>query len=230
MSMWDVIIIAVVFLAIFRGYFKGLCRRLSDWVGLVIAFVASTLSVSHIDGFVSGTLGVDGRSKIGEWLESYFASRVSANPDNQLESLKQWVGNLFLPDTLKENLYGAIDDSASEIYVSIYNQVARVLADPIWHVVLLILGTIVFFALCILIGEICGGLVRRFTVTQVIDRFLGAIASGFLVMVVIGLFTSIAVFIVPESAGWFGRALHQSFMGPVLGQAMDTLLKGGIFF
>ncbi len=230
MSMWDVIIIAVVCLAIFRGYFKGLCRRLSDWVGLVIAFVASTLSVSHIDGFVSGTLGVDGRSKIGEWLESYFASRVSANPDNQLESLKQWVGNLFLPDTLKENLYGAIDDSASEIYVSIYNQVARVLADPIWHVVLLILGTIVFFALCILIGEICGGLVRRFTVTQVIDRFLGAIASGFLVMVVIGLFTSIAVFIVPESAGWFGRALHQSFMGPVLGQAMDTLLKGGIFF
>ena len=197
MSMWDVIIIAVVCLAIFRGYFKGLCRRLSDWVGLVIAFVASTLSVSHIDGFVSGTLGVDGRSKIGEWLESYFASRVSANPDNQLESLKQWVGNLFLPDTLKENLYGAIDDSASEIYVSIYNQVARVLADPIWHVVLLILGTIVFFALCILIGEICGGLVRRFTVTQVIDRFLGAIASGFLVMVVIGLFTSIAVFIVP---------------------------------
>ena len=156
MSMWDVIIIAVVCLAIFRGYFKGLCRRLSDWVGLVIAFVASTLSVSHIDGFVSGTLGVDGRSKIGEWLESYFASRVSANPDNQLESLKQWVGNLFLPDTLKENLYGAIDDSASEIYVSIYNQVARVLADPIWHVVLLILGTIVFFALCILIGEICG--------------------------------------------------------------------------
>ena len=133
MSMWDVIIIAVVCLAIFRGYFKGLCRRLSDWVGLVIAFVASTLSVSHIDGFVSGTLGVDGRSKIGEWLESYFASRVSANPDNQLESLKQWVGNLFLPDTLKENLYGAIDDSASEIYVSIYNQVARVLADPIWH-------------------------------------------------------------------------------------------------
>lgn len=230
MSMWDIIIIAVVCLAIFRGYFKGLCRRLSDWVGLVIAFVASTLSVSHIDGFVSGTLGVDGRSKIGEWLESYFASRVSANPDNQLESLKQWVGNLFLPDTLKENLYGAIDDSASEIYVSIYNQVARVLADPIWHVVLLILGTIVFFALCILIGEICGGLVRRFTVTQVIDRFLGAIASGFLVMVVIGLFTSIAVFIVPESAGWFGRALHQSFMGPVLGQAMDTLLKGGIFF
>ena len=107
---------------------------------------------------------------------------------------------------------------------------ARVLADPIWHVVLLILGTIVFFALCILIGEICGGLVRRFTVTQVIDRFLGAIASGFLVMVVIGLFTSIAVFIVPESAGWFGRALHQSFMGPVLGQAMDALLKGGIFF
>ena len=91
MSMWDVIIIAVVCLAIFRGYFKGLCRRLSDWVGLVIAFVASTLSVSHIDGFVSGTLGVDGRSKIGEWLESYFASRVSANPDNQLESLKQWV-------------------------------------------------------------------------------------------------------------------------------------------
>ena len=230
MSMWDVIIIAVVCLAIFRGYFKGLCRRLSDWVGLVIAFVASTLSVSHIDGFVSGTLGVDGRSKIGEWLESYFASRVSANPDNQLESLKQWVGNLFLPDTLKENLYGAIDDSASEIYVSIYNQVARVLADPIWHVVLLILGTIVFFALCILIGEICGGLVRRFTVTQVIDRFLGAIASGFLVMVVIGLFTSIAVFIVPESAGWFGRALHQSFMGPVLGQAMDALLKGGSFF
>ena len=230
MSMWDVIIIAVVCLAIFRGYFKGLCRRLSDWVGLVIAFVASTLSVSHIDGFVSGTLGVDGRSKIGEWLESYFASRVSANPDNQLESLKQWVGNLFLPDTLKENLYGAIDDSASEIYVSIYNQVARVLADPIWHVVLLILGTIVFFALCILVGEICGGLVRRFTVTQVIDRFLGAIASGFLVLVVIGLFTSIAVFIVPESAGWFGRALHQSFMGPVLGQAMDALLKGGIFF
>lgn len=230
MSMWDVIIIAVVCLAIFRGYFKGLCRRLSDWVGLVIAFVASTVSVSHIDGFVSGTLGVDGRSKIGEWLESYFASRVSANPDNQLESLKQWVGNLFLPDTLKENLYGAIDDSASEIYVSIYNQVARVLADPIWHVVLLILGTIVFFALCILIGEICGGLVRRFTVTQVIDRFLGAIASGFLVMVVIGLFTSIAVFIVPESAGWFGRALHQSFMGPVLGQAMDALLKRGIFF
>ena len=230
MSMWDVILIAVICLAIFRGYFKGFCRRLCDWVGLIIAFVASTLSVSRIDGFVSGTLGVDGRSKISEWLESYFASQVSANPDNQLESLKQWVGNLFLPDSLKENLYSAIDDSASEIYVSIYNQVARVLADPIWHVVLLILGTIVIFALCILVGELCGGLVRRFTVSQVIDRFLGAIASGFLVMVVIGLFTSIAVFIVPESAGWFGRALHNSFMGPVLSQAMDVLLKGGIFF
>ena len=224
MSMWDVIIIAVVCLAIFRGYFKGLCRRLSDWVGLVIAFVASTLSVSHIDGFVSGTLGVDGRSKIGEWLESYFASRVSANPDNQLESLKQWVGNLFLPDTLKENLYGAIDDSASEIYVSIYNQVARVLADPIWHVVLLILGTIVFFALCILIGEICGGLVRRFTVTQVIDRFLGAIASGFLVMVVIGLFyvdRRISSYRNPPDG--LGAHCIRASWDRCFGQAMDAL-------
>lgn len=230
MSMWDILIIAVICLAIFRGYFKGLCRRLTDWVGLVIAFIAATLGVSSLDAFVTNTFHVNGKEEISEWLEGYFASQVASNPNNQLESLKQWVGNLFLPDSLKESLYSTIDDSASEIYVSIYNQVARVLADPLWHVVLIILGTIVFFALLILIGEVCGIFMCRFSVTTIIDRFLGAIASGFLVMVVIGIFTSIAVFIVPESAGWLGRALHGSFMGPVLTQAMDVLLKGGVFF
>ena len=230
MSVWDILIIAVVCLAIFRGYFKGLCRRLSDWVGMVIAFVGATFSVNGLDSFVSNTFGVNGKEEIREWLEGYFASQVSSNPNNQLESLKQWVGNLFLPDSLKESLYGTIDDSASEIYVSIYNQVARVLADPLWHVVLIIIGTIVFFALMILIGEVCGIFVRRFNVTVIIDRFLGAIASGFLVMVVIAIVTSIAIFIVPESAGWLGRSLHSSFMGPVLNQAMDVLLKGGVFF
>ena len=37
MSSWDVILIAILCLAIFRGYFKGLCRRFTDWVGLVLA-------------------------------------------------------------------------------------------------------------------------------------------------------------------------------------------------
>lgn len=230
MSMWDILIIAMICLAIFRGYFKGLCRRLSDWVGMTLAFTGATLGVDQLNGFVSGTFGINGANKISTWLEEYFASQVAANPDNQLESLKQWIGNLFLPDSLKENLYSAVDGSASEIYVSIYNQVARVLAEPIWHMVLIILGTIVFFALLILIGELLGIVVHRFHVSTIIDRFLGAIASGFLVMVIIGIFTSIAVFIVPESAGWLGRALHQSFMAPILGEAMDVLLKGGIFF
>lgn len=230
MSMWDILIIAVILLAIFRGYFKGLCRRLSDWVGLIAVFLISVASVGLMDGFISNTFGVTGRDKIREWLESYFESQVSSNPNNQLESLKQWVGNLFLPDSIKGNLYNTINDSATEVYMSIYNQVARVIADPIWHLVLIVLGTIVFFALLIFIGEICGIFVRRFGVTTVIDRFLGAIASGFLVMVVVAIVTSLAVFIVPESAGWLGRALHGSFMGPVLTQAMDTLIKGGIFF
>lgn len=230
MSMWDILIIAAVCLAIFRGYFKGLCRRLSDWVGMTIAFIAATFSISSMDAFVANTFGINGKEKIAEWLEGYFETRVASNPDNQLESLKQWIANLFLPDALKENLYTAVDDSTGEIYVSIYNQVARILADPIWHLVLLILGTIVIFALLILIGELVGVPVHRFHISSIIDRFLGAIASGFLVMIVIGIFTSIAVFIVPESAGWLGRALHQSFMGPVLGQAMDVLIKGGIFF
>lgn len=230
MSMWDVLIIATVLLAIFRGYFKGLCRRLSDWVGLVAAFLIATFSITRLNEFISGTFGINGRDKISEWLESYFESQVSSNPNNQLESLKQWVGNLFLPDSIKESLYTTVDDSATEVYVSIYNQVARVIADPVWHLVLILVGTIVAFATLILIGEVCGIFVRRFGVSTVIDRFLGAIVSGFLVMIVVAVFTSIAVFIVPDSAGWLGRALHESFMGPVLTKAIDTLIKGGIFF
>lgn len=230
MSLWDIVIVLAVCLAIFRGYFKGFCRRLSDWVGMVIAGCVACLSVNSMNAFVTATFGVDGQSKLAQWLEEFFATRVASNPDNQLESLKQWVANLFLPDALKENLYNAIDDSAGEIYVSIYEQVARALSDPLWHLVLIVVGTMVFFALLILVGELLGIVMRRFHVTMVIDRFLGAIASGFLMMIVIGLFTAICVLIVPEASGWFGRALHNSLMGPILNQAIDGLIKGGLFF
>ena len=230
MSIWDVLIIAMICLAIFRGYFKGLCHRLSGWVGMVIALCTASFGFNVTNDLIASTFHVDGESKVSEWLQEYFAGRVAANPNNQLESLKQWAANLFLPDTLKENLYNAIDTSADEIYVSIYDRVARVMAEPIWHLICIIFGAMVCYALLVLIGEVAGIVVRRFHVTTVIDRFLGAIASGFLITVLIAIFTALCVFIVPDSAGWLGRALHNSLMGPTLMQAVEAVLTGGTFF
>lgn len=230
MSIWDVLIIAAICLAIFRGYFKGLCHRLSGWVGMVVALCVASFGVSSTDSLISRVFDVNGEEKVASWLQDYFSTRVAANPTNQLESLKQWAANLFLPDALKENLYNAIDSSADEIYVSIYDQVARVMAGPLWHLLCIIIGTIVCYALLVLIGEVCGVFVRRFHVSMIIDRFLGAIASGFLITIPIAIFTAICVFTVPENAGWLGRALHNSFMGPTLMQAVETLIRGGLFF
>ena len=156
MSSWDIILIALSCLAIFRGYFKGLCRRLSDWVGLVLAAFLAGFNISRLDALFQNTFHVDGRDSLAEWLEAYFTARVASNPNNQLESLKEWVANLFLPSQMKESLYSTIDSSANEIYASIYSQVARVVANPAWDLVLFALGTILIFACLILIGELGG--------------------------------------------------------------------------
>ncbi|MDO4280568.1 MAG: CvpA family protein [Peptococcaceae bacterium] len=230
MSIWDILIIALLFLAIFRGYFKGMCKRLSGWVGLVLSFIISLFNTYRINDFITNTFHVSGKEKIREWLEVYFNARVASNPDNQLESLKQWVADIYLPSAMKENLYNAIDESASQIYGSIYAQVARILATPVWHVILCILGTMVIFALCVLIGELSGLLVERFYVTRIIDRFIGALFSGIFAVVVVGIFTALLVFIVPEDAGTLGRILHNSFMAPTFMQAVDAFIKGGFIF
>lgn len=228
MSSWDVILIAILCLAIFRGYFKGLCRRFSDWVGLVLAAFLAGFNINKLDALFQSMFHVDGRDSLTEWLESYFASRVASNPNNQLESLKEWVANLFLPSQMKESLYTTIDSSANEIYESIYNQVARVVANPAWDLVLFILGTIIIFACFILIGELGGALMRKFYFTMILDRFLGAIFSGFLMVVVAGVFTALCITVIPESAGTLGRILHHSLMAPMLEDAVTSILKGGL--
>ena len=228
MSSWDVILIAILCLAIFRGYFKGLCRRFTDWVGLVLAAFLAGFNITKLDALFQTTFHVDGRDSISAWLEGYFASRVASNPNNQLESLKEWVANLFLPNQMKESLYTTIDSSANEIYASIYNQVARVVADPAWDLVLFILGTVLIFGVFILIGELGGALIRKFYFTMVLDRFLGAIFSGGLMVAVAGVFTAICITVIPESAGTLGRILHHSLMAPMLEDAVTSILKGGL--
>lgn len=228
MSSWDIILIALSCLAIFRGYFKGLCRRLSDWVGLVLAAFLAGFNINRLDALFQNTFHVDGRDSLAEWLEAYFTARVASNPNNQLESLKQWVANLFLPSQMKESLYSTIDSSANEIYASIYNQVARVVANPAWDLVLFALGTILIFACLILIGELGGMLIRKLYFTLVLDRFLGAIISGCLMVVVAGVFTALCITVIPESAGTIGRLLHHSFMAPMLEDAVTAILKGGL--
>lgn len=228
MSSWDVILIAILCLAIFRGYFKGLCRRFTDWVGLVLAAFLAGFNITKLDALFQTTFHVDGRDSISAWLEGYFASRVASNPNNQLESLKEWVPNLFLPNQMKESIYTTIDSSANEIYASIYNQVARVVADPAWDLVLFILGTVLIFGAFILIGELGGALMRKFYFTMVLDRFLGAIFSGCLMVAVAGVFTAICITVIPESAGTLGRILHHSLMAPMLEDAVTSILKGGL--
>lgn len=228
MSSWDVILIAMLCVAIFRGYFKGLCRRLTDWLGLVLAAFLAGFNINKLDILFQNTFHVDGCDSLTIWFENYFASRVASNPNNQLESLKEWVANLFLPNQIKESLYSAIDSSAKEIYTSIYSQVARVIADPAWDLVLFILATIIIFALLVLVGEVVGVLVRKLYFTMVLDRFLGAIFSGFLMVVVAAVFTALCITVIPESAGAFGRILHHSLMAPMLEDAITSILKGGL--
>ena len=228
MSTWDVILIGILCLAIFRGYFKGLCRRFADWVGLVLAAFIAGLNLSKLDTLFHNTFHVDGRDSLANWFEGYFASRVASNPSNRLESLKGWVANLFLPNQMKESLYTTIDSSANEIYESIYNQVARVIADPAWDLVLFFLGTVLIFSVLVLFGEIVGAFMRKYYFTMVLDRFLGAILSGVLMVVVAGAFTAVCITVIPESAGTLGRILHHSLMAPMLDDAVTSLLKGGL--
>lgn len=228
MSSWDVILIAILCLAIFRGYFKGLCRRFTDWVGLALAAFLAGFNINKLNALFQNMFHVDGRESIAEWLKEYFAFRVASNPNNQLESLKEWVANLFLPNQMKESLYSTIDSSANQIYESIYDQVARVVANPAWDLVLFILGTIIIFACFVLIGELAGALMRKFYFTMILDRFLGAIFSGCLMVVVAGVFTALCITVIPESAGTFGRILHHSLMAPMLEDAVVSILRGGL--
>lgn len=228
MSSWDVILIAVLCVAIFRGYFKGLCRRFSDWVGLVLAAFVAGFNVGNFDAFLKSTLHINGRDSMTTWLEGYFASRVASNPNNELEYLKEWVSNLFLPDSMKQSLYTTIDSSANEIYTSIYNQVANVVAAPAWDLVLFFLGTVLLYVGFVIVGELCGALIRKYYFTMVLDRFLGAIFSAVLMVAVVGTFTAVCITVIPESAGTLGRILHNSLMAPMLEDAVTSLLKGGL--
>ena len=228
MSAWDFILVALICLVIFRGYFKGLCRRCNEWVGLIFAGLISYFCIDELDNFVFAHFRVDGREHLESWLKDYFSARVASNPSNQLETLKEWVAQLYLPSQLKENLYTSIKASSQEIYGSVYDQVARVLSDPLWDVILYIFGTVLLMALFILIGEVGGLLVKKLYFTKILDRFLGAIASGFAMVIVCGVFTALCFFIIPEDAGMLGHLLHDSFMAPILQQAVDSLLQGGI--
>ena len=228
MSLWDVLFIVIILVAIFRGYFKGLCRRLNEWVGFILAGILAYFNIGNIDNFIFSHFRVDGRQHLERWLQDFFTTRMASNPSNQLETLKQWIADLFLPSQLKESLYATIKNSSDQIYSSVYGQVARVLSDPLWDMVLFIFGTIVIFTILLIVGEVGGLLVKKLYFTMVLDRFLGAILSGFIMVIAAGFFTALCIFVIPESAGALGHILHNSFLAPMLQEAVDSILQGGL--
>lgn len=224
-SWWDGFIFAMIAIAIFRGYYRGLAQRLTGWVGFIISSMLVLSQLNRINAWLKPT--VDGHARTKEWLLDYFTARAVANPDNGLEDMKQWVGSLFLPDFIKEELYTALNKSAEGIYHSIYSQMANILATPVWHFILFVTATMVVVAILIVIGVILHHLFERVYVLCMIDKFLGAFVSGVIMVVVVGIFTALCLFIMPEHH-FIGEALHHSFMAPRLQEAFNVVIKGGL--
>lgn len=224
-SWWDGFIFIMIAIAIFRGYGRGLGQRLTGWVGMIIASVIVILQLDRINQWLQPT--VNGHARTKEWLMDYFTTRAVANPDNSLENMKQWIASLFLPESVKEQLYASLSKSAEEIYDSIYSQMANVLATPIWNFILFVTATMVMVAIFIVIGLIIHHVFKRVHVLLLIDRFLGAFVSGVVMVLTVGIFSALCIFIMPEHH-FIGEALHHSFMAPLLEDAVNVLIKGGL--
>lgn len=229
MSVWDVIIILVVFLAIVLGYFKGFARRLSEWVGMLIAIILAAPLYAPLNNFIETTFKFDGKEALASVIAGYFKNRVPVDTGQEIDSVSQWLSSLYLPTAVKESLFEAIDSSTTGIFGSIYTQLGVIVADPVWHIVLLIFATILVYTLLSIVGSLLSLAIPHAKPLEVCDRFLGAIFSAFMMVLVIGVVTSILIFVVPESAGTFGRWLHASAMGPVFSQAISAIFKGGFF-
>lgn len=229
MSVWDLVIILAVFIAIMCGYFKGLSRRLSEWVGMLLALLASVPLFSPLNSFIETTFGVKGENVLDGIIIDFLKERVPVTTGSELDSIIQWLSNLYLPTEMKEALFEAIDSTTGGVFGSVYAQVANMIATPVWHIVLMLFSTILLYTVLTVLGSLLTLALPHSTIATTIDKFLGAIVSAFMMVLVIGVVTAILVMIVPTDAGLFGRWLHSSAMGPTFFQAVGAVLKGGLF-
>lgn len=225
MYYWDIFIVVMLAIAVFRGYQQGLFSRMSSWVGVVVSGCVVFLKLDAIHGRIEPM--VHGQKKIEKWLLDYFEARSAANPDNNLEKMKSWIASLPLPNSFKEGLYGNLDKSADAIYSSIYAQTAHLLSEPVWRILLFIGAVIVTMAVLVVVSLILDAIVRHIFILDFVNRIVGALVSGMMMMVVVGLFTAICIFFMPESSQ-FGQILQHSFMAPRLHDAVEVLLQGGM--
>jgi hypothetical protein len=225
MSWWDIFIVFMLALAIFRGYQTGLGSRLTGWVGVVIAASCVIFNLGAITGRLEGL--VDGKAKAREWLVDYFNARGPSSATGAEDFINTWLDRLQLPDTFADQIRDAFQQAAGDVYQTVYGEIANILAAPLWNLMVFLTATIVAAALLVIGGWILHKLMRTWHVLDLIDRFTGALVSGITMMVVIGAFSALALFILPESTA-LGGALHHSFMAPMLEDAINVIIRGGL--
>lgn len=225
MSWWDIFIVFMLALAIFRGYQTGLGSRLSGWVGLIIAAACVIFKLDTITNWLDGL--VDGKAKMQEWLVDYFNARGPAAATGADDFINTWLDKLQLPPAFSDQLSTALQEASSDVYQTVYGEIANIMAQPLWNLLVFLTATIVVAAVLVICGWILHKLMRTWHILDLIDRFAGALISGITMMVVIGAFSALALFILPESTT-LGAALHQSFMAPMLEEALNVIIRGGL--
>ena len=167
MSWWDIFIVIMLALAIFRGYQTGLGKRLSGWVGLVIGAGCVLAKLDAITARLEPM--VDGKAKAREWLVDYFNARGAASATGPDEFINTWLDRLQLPDMFADQIRTQFEHAADDIYETVYGEIASILATPLWNLMVFLCATIVVTAIFIIAGLLLHKLMSRVHVLDTVS-------------------------------------------------------------
>lgn len=224
MSWWDLFIILMMAIALLRGYQCGFALRLGGWVGGVIAFFGVWYWLPAIQAQVYKYF--DGEHMVAGWIQAYLAKNHSAGTPQSVTDLTTFIQNLPLTDGLKHTLVTQLATSSSDMYRGVLVQVADAIAVPTWKMLLFVICWLAALLALGLIGYFLNWLLWKVSILCMIDRFIGAIVSVVLSVIVLALVTSIVGVVFPAETA-IGYGVDHSFLATGMKSGVKAFLFKG---
>lgn len=224
MSWWDLFIILFIAFALFRGYQRGFTMRLTGWVGGVLVFLIIWFRFDALKNWVYKF--VDGEHMVSGWIQAYLKANRGDGDTFANSQIMDVINALPLTPSMTYNLTTQLEQVGGNIQQTIYEQVAQIIAAPVWHLLLFVITWIflqIFFGF---VGQLFNALFIRVPILNMIDKYLGALVSAVFSLVLVTLFSVVLMAVFNDNTT-LGLALKESYFAPALRTAMLLFFRNG---
>lgn len=216
MSIWDVLVMVIIGLALFRGYRRGIFLRITGWVGIVLSFFGAFRLRPQVAEYIAPYL--DGRSMVSGWIRKYLAHRYGAAQFQTVADVEQWLNSHTFLKAQREVIMTQMLHTNSG---AMLERLSDTLAIAGWSLLLLFFTGFLIFLVIGIIGRFLAKYLRRISLFRIIDSFVGATVSGILIFLVLALFSKLLLlFASPDNMVYVWT--EQSFFKPLFENLFNT--------